>query len=92
MFPFEDVDGDLAWDDYGAALRPGEFQSREEVDPGGWLGASSYCCPNLNEPTQSQSSWCATPFLIWVCLLGNARSNFGFAPVMGPACHVSPHV
>ena len=34
MFPFEDVDDDLAWDEYGAALRPGEFENAEEFDPG----------------------------------------------------------
>ena len=28
MFPFEDEDDDLQWDDYGAALRPNEFQLR----------------------------------------------------------------
>ena len=32
MFPFEDADED--WDDYGAALRPGEFQSMEVYDMG----------------------------------------------------------
>ena len=26
MFPFEDENDDLPWDDYGAALRPDEFQ------------------------------------------------------------------
>ena len=26
MFPFEDENDDLQWDEYGAALRPDEFQ------------------------------------------------------------------
>ena len=33
MFPFEDADEE--WDDYGAVLRPGEFQSVEAYDMGG---------------------------------------------------------
>ena len=34
MFPFEDEDDELAQDDYGRALRPGEFQLKEGAVPG----------------------------------------------------------
>ena len=34
MFPFEDEDDELAQDDYGRALRPGEFQLKDGAAPG----------------------------------------------------------
>lgn len=34
MFPFEDEDDELAQDDYGKALRPGEFQLEDGAAPG----------------------------------------------------------
>ncbi len=34
MFPFEDEDDELARDDYGIALRPGEFQLEDGAAPG----------------------------------------------------------
>lgn len=40
MFPFEDADDELTYDDYGASLRPGEFQSTEAFDAGEGLQCS----------------------------------------------------
>ena len=34
MFPFEDEGDELAQDDYGLALRPGEFQLQDGAAPG----------------------------------------------------------
>ena len=34
MFPFEDEDDDMEWDEYGAALRPDEFQLKVNSRPG----------------------------------------------------------
>ena len=34
MFPFEDENDDLHWDEYGAALRPDEFQLKSASRPG----------------------------------------------------------
>ncbi len=34
MFPFEDEDDELAQDDYGKALRPGEFRLEDGAVPG----------------------------------------------------------
>ena len=34
MFPFEDEDDELVQDDYGKALRPGEFQLEAGAAPG----------------------------------------------------------
>ena len=34
MFPFEDEDDELARDDYGLALRPGEFRLEDGAAPG----------------------------------------------------------
>jgi hypothetical protein len=39
MFPFENEDEDLAYDDYGAALRPGEFRQAE-----GALASECFVC------------------------------------------------
>ena len=40
MFPFEDGDDELAQDDYGLALRPGEFQLQDGTAPGDYAGIS----------------------------------------------------
>lgn len=40
MFPFEDENDDLHWDEYGAALRLDEFQLKSASRPGQLL------CPN----------------------------------------------
>ncbi|KAL0041377.1 hypothetical protein WJX79_001220 [Trebouxia sp. C0005] len=37
MFPFEDENDDLQWDEYGAALRPDEFQLKATSRTGGQL-------------------------------------------------------
>ncbi len=34
MFPFEDENDDLHWDEYGAALRSDEFQLKAASRPG----------------------------------------------------------
>lgn len=34
MFPFEDENDDLHWDEYGAALQPDEFQLKSASRPG----------------------------------------------------------
>lgn len=34
MFPFEDENDDLHWDEYGAALQPDEFQLKSTSRPG----------------------------------------------------------
>lgn len=34
MFPFEDENNDLHWDEYGAALQPDEFQHKSTSRPG----------------------------------------------------------
>ncbi len=49
MFPFEDEDDELAQDDYGLPLRPGEFQLQDGTAPGDSAGISpcqtlSPCC------------------------------------------------
>ena len=49
MFPFEDEDDELAQDDYGLALRPGEFQLQDGTAPGDHAG---------NPPCQSFSPLC----------------------------------
>lgn len=41
MFPFEDEDDELAHDDYGLALRPGEFQLQDGAPPGETTCSSS---------------------------------------------------
>lgn len=41
MFPFEDEDDDLAYDDYGLELRQGEFQLQEGTSPGEELPSDS---------------------------------------------------
>ena len=35
MFPFEDESDQEEWDEFGAALRPGEFASQQALLPGG---------------------------------------------------------
>ena len=37
MFPFEDEEDHLEWDEYGAALRPDEFQLKINSRPGEFL-------------------------------------------------------
>lgn len=34
MFPFEDENDELHWDEYGAALQPDEFQLKSTSRPG----------------------------------------------------------
>ena len=46
MFPFEDEDDELAQDDYGLALRPGEFQLLDGTAPGEFAGTS----PSFYDP------------------------------------------
>ncbi len=45
MFPFEDENDDLQWDEYGAALRPDEFQLKATSRTGGHTTSTAAYCP-----------------------------------------------
>lgn len=44
MFPYEDENDDLQWDEYGAALRPDEFQLRATSRAGQTLPSPLTTC------------------------------------------------
>ena len=59
MFPFEDEDDDMQWDEYGAALRPDEFQLKLNSRAGklSFANQRTECCSRFQALVKF---WCSS--------------------------------